>query len=351
MDAAGAVLTIVLVNYRGCDDTLECLESLLRLERQDFNVVVCDNLSGDRSVERLSAWARGELAAERSGPPWALLPKDRRRAAMTWCQITETDCLTRDAPMPFLTIVDMGRNAGFAAANNAATRLALRSPSIQHVWYLNNDTVVEPGATAALQRRFASDPAIGQCGATIAFYREPDTIHALGGSTFIRATGRGRHIGLGADRHALPTREEIEGKLMYVSGASLCVSRRLLEDIGLMREDYFLYFEEADLAERSKAKYKLAWAPDAVVWHKEGASIGSKAIGRASDTSLYYLSRNVLAFTARTSPLYLPSVISRLVVESGRYLRRRDWAAVRIIRQAVTDFLMMRSGRRDLQRR
>src|ERR1700757_2392454 len=64
---------IVLLNWNGWRDTIECLESVLRLDYPDYKVIVCDNASSDGSMEHIRSWARGDLAAESRTPALASL--------------------------------------------------------------------------------------------------------------------------------------------------------------------------------------------------------------------------------------------------------------------------------------
>ena len=89
----------------------------------------------------------------------------------------------------------------------------------------------------------------------------------------------------------------------------MLVSRSFLDQVGLMREDYFLYFEELDWAKRGRPQFELGIAPTSHVYHKEGASIGSSTSReKRSSLSERYLSRNRILFTRRYYPKSLPSV-------------------------------------------
>jgi GT2 family glycosyltransferase len=111
----------------------------------------------------------------------------------------------------------------------------------------------------------------------------------------------------------------------------MMVTRRLIENVGFMCEDYFLYYEEIDWAMRAKGRFKLGWAPDSTVLHKEGASIGSSHRSRPSAMSLQYLYRNRLRFSTQHVPQYRWSVWRSMVFDALVYLKRRDWEAARII--------------------
>jgi GT2 family glycosyltransferase len=76
----------------------------------------------------------------------------------------------------------------------------------------------------------------------------------------------------------------------------------------MMQEDYFLYFEELDWATRGSGRFRLGYAPKSIVYHKEGASIGTDASG-GSALSIYYLFRNRIRFTHRFAPAHLMTVL------------------------------------------
>ena len=106
----------------------------------------------------------------------------------------------------------------------------------------------------------------------------------------------------------------------YIEGASMLVSRQFLDEIGLLCEDYFLYFEEADWAIRAEGRFKLAYAQKSIVYHKVGGSIGTSSNpAKMSYISDYYNIRNRLLFTRRFYPVALPTV--RLVIVGALLLR------------------------------
>lgn len=104
----------------------------------------------------------------------------------------------------------------------------------------------------------------------------------------------------------------------------MLVRREFIETVGLMSEDYFLYYEEIDWITRGAGRFRLGYAPDSIVWHKEGASIGTAASG-GSPLSMYYLYRSRLRFTARHHPRCVPTVLFWCGVDVLKLLRRRRW--------------------------
>ncbi|MGZ9713167.1 glycosyltransferase [Glaciimonas sp. GNP009] len=231
---------------------------------------------------------------------------------------------------PSLVLINTGGNLGFAGGNNVGIRYAL-AHDYDFIWLLNNDTVVNASSLVALLSRMLADSKIGICGSTLAYFDAPDTVQALGGSRFDFKRGIGAHLGLGEELSVPRNQKLIEQSLDYVVGASMMVSRAFLKDVGLMCEDYFLYFEEIDWAMRAKGKFILAWAPESVVLHKEGGTIGSSHRSRPSTTSLFYLYRNRLRFAHRHTPEHYWSVWRSVGYEAAVYLKRCDFEAAKII--------------------
>ena len=106
----------------------------------------------------------------------------------------------------------------------------------------------------------------------------------------------------------------------YVEGASMLVSRQFIDEIGLLCEDYHLYFEEADWAIRAKGRFKLGYAPQSVIYHKIGGSIGTSSNpANMSYISDYFNVRNRILFTRKFYPVALPTVY--LVLFGSMFLR------------------------------
>lgn len=330
---------IILVNWNGGSDTVECLESLLRLEGA-FRVTVCDNGSTDGSIERIIAWAQ----APHCRSDWSSLSdrlRPTRLRSPTFRVIAADDAVEDTDDRPFLTVLKNGANLGFAGGNNSGIQLALRDPRCRFIWLLNNDTVVAADALVELLARM-EEPGIAICGSTLLFYSDPGTVQALG-SAFDLGRALGRPIGLGRQAISLPEQASVEPHLAYVVGASLLARREVMARTGGLCEDYFLYFEELDLSRRLVSGERLGWAPRSVVYHKEGGSIGTSSRGRPSPTSVYYLRVNLLRFYRRYHAALLPVAFARIARETLTDLRHGDTSALRASALAVSDFL---SGQR-----
>jgi hypothetical protein len=316
-----AKVAIIIVNWRNAPDTIACLESLRALEDRDVRIILCDNGSGDGSIDSLTRWA--ELERAQTGRSFAVLTEDSLAGSM---------------PSEDLTIIASSRNLGFAGGNNLGIRLALADPGIEAFWLLNNDTEVLPDSLAALRARMAEDSRIGLCGSTLVYHHDKMTVQAAAGFYDVWRGG-GLEIGQGLALTSLPDRSDVERKMSYPPGASLLASRQFVAQVGLLEESYFLYFEEMDWVLRGRPEFKIGWAPGSVVYHKEGGTIGTHARGRPSDLSLYYSLVNKLRFARRFAPLALPINLARIAAITARFVIRRDFQGARIAMIALGDFV------------
>jgi len=245
-------LWIVIVNYRTPDLAIECLRSLAPevAGLRGGRVIVIDNASGDLSVEKLEAG------------------------------------ITREGWSSWAEVMPLDRNGGFAFGNNAGIRRALASPDrVAYVMLLNPDTIVRAGAIRALVDFMNAHPRAGIAGSLLenaeggvdcSAHRIHSPLSELDSGARLGLLSRLLHRFVVSD----PPRSEAH-QCDWVSGASLIMRRAVLEDIGLMDEGYFLYFEEVDFCCRAK---RLGWevwyVPQSRVMHLEGAATGIRAVAK-----------------------------------------------------------------------
>ena len=275
---------IILLNWNGAAVTIDCAESVLALEGTPFRLVICDNASADDSVARLREWASGRVGESVSGRPHLLeLPNEPN----AWQHASPAE--------GGVVLIQTGANRGFAGGNNVGIRYGLARGDADFFWILNNDTTVAPNALSALVAKARSDAGFGIVGSTLVYHYRPTHVQVLGGCRFSAWTTRIAPVGWGktAAEAAVTPESEVESQLDYVTGASMLVSRTFIADVGLMQEDYFLYCEEIDWAERGRRsptrRWKLGFARESVVFHKVGAS-AETGVSKAS-TRYFYASK------------------------------------------------------------
>lgn len=295
-------VAVVVLNWNGWSDTLACTESLLASDFTDFSIIICDNQSMDDSVDRISQWGLGLTGC-------GFIALDEAAASM--------------GPIPDgvrVVLIKNHRNYGYAGGNNVGIALAMQSPELEFVWVLNNDTLVAPDALRKVTNRMLSDPTIGLCGSSLVYSWDRTRVQAFGGGCYSKWSGRTWLIGAFSDVGRIPSDPSaVEATMDLVVGAATLVSRRLLNDVGSMCDDYFLYYEEIDWATRAKGRFRLGYASDSLVFHKEGASIGTSASG-GSPLSIYYLFRNRIRFSLKHYPLYILTVSACCLLDIGKLI-------------------------------
>jgi GT2 family glycosyltransferase len=236
---------ILILNWNGWLDTIECLESVFRTDHPNYQVLVCDNGSPDGSLTQIKAWAEGKLAAPVSDVEQlraltsAPVPKPLSYVEYDRLQAEAGGQKTDDGAR--LILIKTGANLGFAGGNNVGLRYALAKSDYEYIWLLNNDTVVKHDALSQLVQRMKKRPDAGICGSTLPYYRQPNTIWAYGGATYNKWIAKPRHIGLNEPFRSDIDVTNIEKRLYYIAGASMLVSRSFLHDIGLCRKTIFLF--------------------------------------------------------------------------------------------------------------
>jgi GT2 family glycosyltransferase len=300
---------VIVLNWKGAADTIECANSVLSLQGTPFRLVICDNASGDDSIPRLRQWAAGQTtltpATTTTQPATEFMHGtfdliELSNEPKTW---QHSAALAANA----VVLIQTGANLGYAGGNNVGMRYAFAQGDADHVWVLNNDTTVTPDALNALVKKAATNPELGIIGSTLLFHYRPGYVQVLGGCSFAPWSTRVAPVGWGktAAEAAVTPEHEVEAQMDYVAGASMLVSKAFITDIGLMQEDYFLYFEEIDWALRglrNHHSWKLGFARDSVVIHKVGASAGTGT--SVSATRYYYTSK--LRFMKRFYPKLAP---------------------------------------------
>ena len=333
---------IVLVNWNGWRHTLLCLESLFRQRRTPWKVVICDNASTDGSIDHLKAWAAGHLEAETPTDfqlQALVSPPAPKPIAYVEYQRQEIEGghapAAPDAPLIFM---HTGANLGFAGGNNVALRYIMDRADDSYIWLLNNDTVVHPDALSIMIDKMETNPAYGMCGATVIYQDEPTRIQTRGGSTHQTWLGQTRYIDFRKHPNALVTEAQIEQRMDCVLGACMLVTPNFIQDVGLLSEKYFLYFEELDWALRSRPYgYKLAYASQAKIYHKEGGTIGAGNRNRKEKSAIadYYEIRNRLVLTRTFYPWATPTVCLSLMATLINRIRRRQWSRLSLVLQAA----------------
>jgi GT2 family glycosyltransferase len=195
------------------------------------------------------------------------------------------------ARFPWVRLVEMPENRGFAGGNNAGVRVARG----RHVALLNNDTVPEPGWLAALLRGI--DERVGFVLATsrIVFMHDPRVVDSAGDGLLRWGGAFKRHHGGSVDSVSQ------SGEVFGVCGAACALPRAVFDELGGFDEDFFASHEDVDLSYRARLLgYRCRYVADAVVRHH-----GSATLGRASAFAVFHGQRNLVWVYVKNTPGWL----------------------------------------------
>lgn len=238
---ASGKIGIVILNWNGWNDTIECLESVFKMTYPSYNVFVVDNGSTDGSVARISEWGRSNSRS--------------------------------------FDVIPLDSNKGYAAGNNTGIKKALADPSIGYILILNNDTVVKEDLLDKLMQGFDVGDKVALVGPKILGYKtgryqptaQSGRINFLSGMFFFTPL---RAFALYDPLKSFFGRGDKRTRKVYViSGCCMLFRREALEEIGAFDEHTFLGWEEYIIAEKLYKKgYRTNYVGGSEIYHKWGQS-------------------------------------------------------------------------------
>lgn len=242
-------MAIIILNWNGFDDTVTCLNSLLKIDFPSYKVVIVDNGSTIDEATKL-----------------------------------------RNLFGNVVDIIRLNSNLGYTGGCNAGIEFALEKYNSDYILLLNNDTEVDPNFLDFLVETSQSDPKIGIAGSILIDYVNRDKINYSGGGiNWLLA----KHY-----RRSSPINQV--KKTTIVTGCSMLIKKEVIEKIGLLDDDFFAYFEDSIYCLKAqKAGYHCVCDPRSIVYHKEQGSTGHK-----SKIYTYLMSRNRILYVNKYTPLF-----------------------------------------------
>lgn len=239
-------VSIISINYNQLQVTCELLCSLKTVSYPDVEIIIVDNFS-----------------EEDPAPVIARL-------------------------YPGVKLIRSERNLGFAGGNN----LGIKAATGKYLLFLNNDTEVDPDFLQPLVSLFETNAQAGVASSKLIYHNSGNIIQYAGSTCINPFTGRSKRTGY-MEKDNGQYDKLCETDLAH--GAAMMVPKKIIDEIGLMPEFFFLYYEEVDWCESIKAAgYKIYFVPDSKVYHKE-----SMSVGKNSTLKTYYMTRNRLLFMRR----------------------------------------------------
>lgn len=245
-------VAIIILNWNGLEDTVECLESLKGMTYSNYEVVLVDNGSEGNDAEIL-----------------------RKRFG------------------DYIHLIENDKNYGFAEGCNIGMKYALSNLNPDYILLLNNDTVVDPKFLTELVQVAESDSSIGIVGPKIYYHDQPNKFQSAGGQI---SWWTGQESLVGCTQVDSGQFDEIR-EVDWVIGCALLIKRETIREIGLLHAAYFAYVEETDWCARcASSGYRIVYVPRAKVWHKRRIPVD-----RVDELGIYYMTRNQFLFMKRNA--------------------------------------------------
>lgn len=294
-------VTIIIVNWNGIADTVNCLSSIKRLKKNsiDLRTIVVDNGSTNDSVRVLQK------------------------------------------KFPWVTTLALKSNLGFTGGNNEGMKEAMKQGA-QYIWLLNNDTLLHTDALRLIEA--FDDNKVGIAGSKIYFspgheyhaarYQDRDR-----GKVFWYAGGLvdwknmyASHEGVDEVDHGQYDKLK---QTPFITGCSMMIKRSVIESIGYLDDRYYLYLEDLDYCMRAKIYgFELVYYPYSILWHVNAGSTG----GAGNQLHEYYITRNRLLVGLKYAPIRTKIALLR---ESIKFL----FGSSQIKQKAIEDAIFCRWGK------
>jgi len=280
MDGLGAGrmprVAVVILNWNGWRDTIECLESLGRISYDPFVIIVVDNGSTDESIQKLRDYCKGQVEVQSRFPN--LLGVSESKQMVEYTRAETEQCSESGLPTlgsrsnGLIVLIRNERNFGFAEGSNIGIRFALSTIDPSYILLLNNDTVVDPAFLTQMVRVGESNSRIGIVGPKILYYDfrgESDVIWYAGGRIDVWREWVFQHIGVGErDQGQFDAQAETE----WCTGAAFLMKKELAKT-ALLNSAYLFGTEDVEYSINArKHGFAVVYAPTAKVWHKVGVS-------------------------------------------------------------------------------
>lgn len=232
---------IILLNYNGSNDTLECIESLSNIDYKNYEIIVVDNASSIEDIAKLE----------------------------------KVDSQIK--------LIKSKENLGFAGGNNLGIKYACEA-GCDYVLLLNNDTIVEADFLNILVSEIENNDQVGMVGPKIMYFDKKKYIWAAGGKIDFNKFSA---FNLGEKEIDNGQYDELK-QVDFISGCAMLIKKEVLDKVGGLPEEYFMYYEDVDYSLMvKKLGYKIIYTPTSKIYHKVSISTG----GEESPNRIYFSNR------------------------------------------------------------
>lgn len=258
-------VAIILINYNGLEDTLECIKSIELSNYKNYKVIVVDNNS----------------------------KKDEGKIIKENCKQVK--------------VINSKDNLGFSGGNNLGIKYAIDN-HFDKILLLNNDTIIDSDMIENLLKYSNASTIV----APKMYYYSDKNVIWYGGGYISKLTGNAYHYQMNCeDQNDKDIKE-----CTFATGCCMMIDSKIIQKYGYLSEEYFMYCEDTDYCLRLlKNNINIIYNPKAVLWHKISKSTG----GKLSPFSAYYMTRNRLIYIKKFKNYFYPTAYIYTIIT--RYVR------------------------------
>lgn len=298
-------VSIIILNWNGWKDTIECLESVYQITYPNYDVIVVDNGSENDSLDQIRKYCRGDTRIQSDfiryqieNKPIQIIEFEEKGI---WTTYPNQNLSQSIHSCRKLILYKNKNNEGFTEGNNIAMRFAIACLDPEYILLLNNDTVVDTNFLTELIQVGQSDENIGFVGPKIYYYDYEGNKNTIqfAGAKQNTWTFRPKHIGYNeTDVGQYDQNNDVD----YIHGSCLLAKVSMIKLVGMLDSTFISFREENDWGMRGhKEGWKSVYAYRSNVWHKGG---GSTKSGKGRSIAIYYMVRNEFLFMKKHAKNY-----------------------------------------------
>ena len=323
-------VSIIILNWNGWEDTIECLESIYHSNYSNYNVIVIDNHSDNDSIQKIKDYSKGKIKVKSD-----FFVYDSKNKPIEFHEYTDNDVKNLDSEriskidldIRKLTIIKNNKNYGFSKGSNIGIDYAIKILNPNYIFLLNNDTVIDKDSLFNLVNVGESDEKIGVIGSKEYYYyptKKQNRIHSAGGKiNFIKYPGY-----YPINYELKDEKKDMENiyECDWITGAAMML--KIKNTPLFLNTEFFFGCEDIDLCIRQKkAGFRIVVSPKSKIWHKMGISRKKKyhnlekgffqvINGRTRNikTNLQFLKMHNDKYY-QTLPLYIPTLIKQYLYD------------------------------------
>jgi len=286
-------VSIIILNWNGWRDTIECLESIYKSVYENFHILLIDNNSNDNSTKKILGWASGsyeiKLYTDFKQLVYPLVKKPLPVLELN--DVDESSIkenikirFKNNLPLKSIILFNSIKNMGFAAGNNLAIKIDNILFNSPYVYILNNDTIIEPNSITNLISFMEKNQIYGAVSSAIYFYSNPEKIHNVGGKLSI----------LGYRKYYNDEKQIKNKEVTFATGCALLIRKNVFRDSHIFSEKFFFGEEDFELALRMrKQNIPLTCLGNSKIYHKISHSSNNLFSDDLRKKFLYFFLRSI----------------------------------------------------------